>query len=85
MNTANGEEFEYSQLKDFLPCSGFSGGSAIERQQLHLPCPAIIDSEVVSRELLGPPDLSGAQALSIHESPEAVVVSKDVDLVFAAF
>ncbi len=46
---------------------------------------AIIDPEVVSRELLSSPSLSGAQALRIHESPEVVVVSKDEDLVFAAF
>lgn len=46
---------------------------------------AIIDPEVVSRELLSSPNLSRAQALRIHESLEVVVVRKDEDLVFAAF
>ncbi len=46
---------------------------------------AIIDPEVVSRELLSSPNLSRAQALRIHESPEVVVVRKNEDLVFAAF
>ncbi len=45
----------------------------------------IIDSEVVSRELLSPADLAGAQTLRIHEPTEVVVVSEDEDLVFAAF
>ena len=45
----------------------------------------IIDSEVVLRELLGPADLTRAQALRIHESTEVIMVSKDKDLVFAAF
>ena len=45
----------------------------------------IIDSEVVSRELLGPADLTRAQAFCIHESTEVIMVSKDEDLVFAAF
>ncbi len=44
-----------------------------------------IDSEVVSRELLGLADLTRAQAFRIHESTEVIMVSKDEDLVFAAF
>ncbi len=44
----------------------------------------IIDSEVVSRELLGPADLTRAQAFHIHESTEVIIVSKDEDLIFAA-
>ena len=46
---------------------------------------AIVDSEVVSRELLGPADLSGAQALRIHETTEVIVVRKDENLMLAAF
>ena len=40
---------------------------------------------MVSREVLGPPDLSGAQALRIFESTEVVTVNENEDLVFAAF
>ncbi len=43
----------------------------------------IIDLEVVSSELLGPADLTRAQAFRIHESAEVIIVSKDEDLVFA--
>ncbi len=45
----------------------------------------IIDLEVVSRELLGPVDLMKAQALRIYELTEVIGVSKDENLVFAAF
>ncbi len=44
----------------------------------------IIDPEVLSRELLGPADLTRAQAFCIHESTKIVMVSKDEELVFAA-
>lgn len=40
---------------------------------------------MVPRELLGPPDLSGAQALCIHELAKVVVVGEHKDFVFAAF
>ncbi len=45
----------------------------------------IIDLEVISRELLGPVNLTRAQAFCIYESTEVIIVSKDEDLVFAAF
>ena len=45
----------------------------------------IIDSEVVLRELLGPVDLTKAQAFHIYELTEVIMVNKDKDLVFAAF
>ncbi len=45
----------------------------------------IIDSEVVLRKFLGPADLTRAQAFCIHELTEVIIVSKDKDLVFAAF
>ncbi len=44
----------------------------------------IIDSEVVSRELLGPADLTRAQAFRIHESTEVIMVSKDKGLICAS-
>ncbi len=45
----------------------------------------IIDSKVVSRELLGPANLTRAQAFRIHELTEVIMVSRDEDLVFVAF
>ncbi len=45
----------------------------------------IIDSEVVSRDFLSPADLTRAQVFCIHESTEVIMVSKDENLVFAAF
>ena len=45
----------------------------------------IIYLELITRELLGPPDLSRAQVLYIHKLTEVVMVCKDKDLVFAAF
>ncbi len=44
----------------------------------------IIDLKVVSRELLGPTDLTRAQAFHIQKSTEVIMVSKDKDLLFAA-
>ena len=46
---------------------------------------AIIDLKVITRELLGPTDLSGAQALCIHETTEVIMVRKDKNLMLAAF
>ena len=40
---------------------------------------------MVSRKLLSPTDLSGAQALCIHETTEIIVIRKDKNLMFAAF
>ena len=40
---------------------------------------------MVSRELLGPADLSGAQALRIHKTTEVIVVRKDENFMLAAF
>ena len=45
----------------------------------------VIDLRVVSRKLLGPADLSRTQTFCINESTEVIIVSKDEDLVFAAF
>ena len=46
---------------------------------------AIVDSEIVLRELLGPADLSGAQALCIHEITEVIMIRKDENLMLVAF
>ena len=44
----------------------------------------IINSEVVTREFLGPADLPGAQTLRIHESSEVVMVGKHEDFMSRA-
>ena len=44
----------------------------------------IIESEVVTREFLGPADLPGAQTLCIHESSEVVMVGKHEDFMSRA-
>ena len=45
----------------------------------------IINPKMISGELLGPTDLSGAQALCIHESTEVIMVGKYQNFVLAAF
>ena len=40
---------------------------------------------MVSRELLGPADLSGAQTLCIHEMTEVIMVRKDKNLMLVTF
>ncbi len=46
----------------------------------------LIDFEVVLKELLDPADLTKVQVFRIHESTEVIIiVSKDKNLVFAAF
>ena len=45
----------------------------------------IVNLKMVSRELLGPADLSGARALYIHETIEVIMVHKDENFMFAAF
>ena len=40
---------------------------------------------MISRELLGPTDLSGAQALCIHELLEVIMARKDENPMLAAF
>ena len=46
---------------------------------------AVVDLKMVSRELLGPVDLSRAQTLCIHEATKVVVVYEDKHLVLATF
>ncbi len=45
----------------------------------------IINLEDVLRELLGLADLTRAQTLCIYKLAEVIIVSKDKNLVFAAF
>ena len=72
-----------SELILFILASlGKSRQSICSRIRLAL---AIIDLKVITRELLGPTDLSGAQALCVHESAEVIMVRKDKNLIFAAF
>ena len=46
---------------------------------------AVIDSEVVPGELLGPANLPGAQALGIHETAKVIMIGENEDFVLAAF
>ena len=46
---------------------------------------AIIDLEMVSSELLGPMDLSGAQALRINETAKIIGVREHDNLMLAVF
>ncbi len=85
MRFTNDGEFEYSYLGAFLP--GLTSLGEV-RQSISRSISfslTIIDLEVVSKELLGPAHLTRAQAFHIHELTEVIMVSKDEDLVFAAF
>ena len=44
----------------------------------------IVDLKVITRELLGPADLSGAQTLRVHEPAEVVVVDKHENFISKA-
>lgn len=46
---------------------------------------SIVHAGMVSRALLSPTDLTGAQALRLHESTEVVVVSQHESFVLTAF
>ena len=45
----------------------------------------IIDSEMISKKLLGPTDLSEAQTLCIHQMTEIIVVRKHENLMLVVF
>ena len=45
----------------------------------------LVDLKMVSRELLGLADLSGAQSLCIHETTKVVLVCEDEYLVLTTF
>lgn len=45
----------------------------------------VIDLEVILRELLGPADLSRAQALGIYETAKIFMISENEDFIFAVF
>ncbi len=73
----------------FISESLFLGLASLREARQGISCSislslTIIDSEVVSKELLGLADLTRAQAFRIHESTEVIMVSKDEDLIFAA-
>ena len=81
MNSANNEKFGYSQLGAHSPHLDFSK-KLVTR---HLLLLAVINLNMVLRELLGPAYLFGAQTLCIHKTTEVVVVYKDENLMFVAF
>ena len=45
----------------------------------------VIDSEVVTREFLGPADLSGAQTLRVHKPAEVDIVGEYKHLILKPF
>ena len=45
----------------------------------------IVDLKMISRELLGPADLLGAQTLCIYKTMEVIMVCKDKNLMVATF
>ena len=45
----------------------------------------IINSKMITRELLGPVDLMRAQTFYIYELSEVIMVSENKDFVFVAF
>ena len=46
---------------------------------------AIVNLEIVSKELFGPLDLSGAQAFCIHKTTEIIIIYKYENLMLATF
>ena len=70
------EDFDILRAEDFfLLCTLLR----VSRQGISSPVSlalTIVDLEVVTRELLGPADLSGAQTLRVHESAEVVMVGE---------
>lgn len=45
----------------------------------------IINLEMISRELLGPSNLTGVQAFCIYKLTKVITIYKDKDLIFTAF
>lgn len=45
----------------------------------------VVNPKMILGKFLDPPDLTRPQTLCIHESKKVVVVSQDIDFVFAAF
>ena len=85
MNSANNKRFSHSQFGAHPPYPGFSAEILTKHLQLHLLCPAVVDSKMVLGELLGLANLSKAQALGIHEATKVVVICEDEHFVLASF
>ncbi len=70
--------------------SFFLGLTSLRKARQSISCnislsQIIIDTKVVSRELLRLADLIRAQTLCIYESAEVIMVNKDKNLIFAIF
>lgn len=84
MRTAAGEGFEFSQLEDLPPGWGFSEEIGTKLSSSISFVLTMVNSKVVSRELLSPADVSRAQALHIRESTEVVVISQHDNFMLGA-
>lgn len=84
MRTAAGEGFEFSQLEDLPPGRGSSEEIGTKLRSSISFAFTMVNSKVVSRELLSPADVSRAQARRIHESTEVVVVSQHDNFMLGA-
>ena len=79
------QDFCVLGLKDFL---FFSTPLGVSKQGISIFISfalSIINLEVVSWQLLSPPDLSGAQAFYIHKALEVVVVYEHENFILATF
>ena len=85
VNSASNEGLRHSQLEAYLPHPGFSGETLTKHHSRICLSLAIVNSKVVLKELLGPANLPGAQALRIHETTEVIMVRKDKNLMFTTF
>ncbi len=77
-------------LEVLISDSFFLGLTSLREAKQGISCSislslTIVDVKVISRELLGPADLTRAQTLCIHELAEVIIINKDKDLAFAAF
>ena len=85
MNSASAERFGHSQLGAPSSHPGFSVETLIKHLQPHLPYSANNQFENGIERALGPRDLSGIQALCIHETTEVIIVRKNKNLMLATF
>ena len=81
MMTADGKNFNILCLEGVVFLSillGVLGQSISSSVSFAL---IIIDSEVVTREFLGPANLSGAQTLCVYKLSEVIMVGKDKNFI----
>ena len=82
---AVGTRFLYSRFIGFFLSQHSAAGIEIRHQQLYLFVLLIMNLEVVTWQLLSPPDLPRAQVFCIHKALEVVAVNKYKNFMFVAF